>query len=181
MKRLTFLLALLLPAAALFGCDTESDTPAAELIVGTWAVTSANVDIRLNENLPATSVPVIDANDQAAVTFDAQQRYELTVTGPIVATALGESIELLPAGQEVTATGTYEISEDGDVRFSPAEAPEAEGAASYRFSGDDRINFSVENTEEGRALIVALLGDAPEVDLIVEAIAGGSATLQRAE
>ena len=181
MKRLTLLIALLLPAAALFGCDSESDTPAAERIVGTWAVASANVDVVFIPGAPATAVPVVDANDQVQVAF-ADGRYTLTVTGPISATVAGQPITLLPAGETATATGGYDISEDGDIEFTPDVAENETpftGSTTYRFRGDDRLDFTVENTAEGRALIATLLGEeVPAV--LLDAIAGGSATLSRA-
>lgn len=181
MKRLAFLLALLLPAVALLGCDTESDVPAAERFEGTWTVTSANVEVRFNESLPAVSVPVLDANDQARVTFN-DGRYQLTVTGPITATVLEQDVVILPDGQDASASGAYAV-EGETIRFTPdpvAGEPAVTGASTFRFSGDDRVNLTVENTAEGRALIASLLGDDPQLALVLSALAGGSATLQRA-
>jgi hypothetical protein len=182
-KRLLLILALLLPAVALFGCDTESDTPASERIVGTWNVTSANVEVRFNENLPSVTVPVIDANDQAQMRFT-DGRYRHDVTGPISATVAGQTLTLVPDGQSAVATGDSTISEDGDVRFTPDPVvgePAVTGASTFRFSGDDRVNLSVENTDEGRALIASLLGNDPQLAFVLDAVAGGSASLQRAD
>ena len=189
MKRLALLIALVLPAVALFGCDAEEDArPAAERIVGAWDVASANVDVVFISGTPAVAVPVLDANDQARVTFsgdgDEGSLYALTVTGPLAVSVprLGD-LTLLADGQTATAAGSYALEGDDRVRFMPGlpgGGAAVSGTATYRFRGDDRLDLSVANTAEGRALLATLLGpDVPEA--LLDALAGGSATLTRAD
>lgn len=186
MKRLALTIALLLPAA-LVGCDAEEDArPDAERIVGAWDVTSANVDVAVFGT--TQPIPVLDGQDRARVNFsgdgDEGPLYVLTVTGPIVVEVpnLGD-ITVLPDGQTVTALGGYRLEGDGRVRFTPnplGGEPSVSGVTTYRFRGDDRLDLAVENTAEGRALITALLGESVPEELL-ELIAGGSATLTRAD
>ena len=170
-----FPITLLLFAIALFaGCDSNDDeTPDSERIVGTWQASEA----RVNTPVPGVHITVLDASnaDQVRLEFDEGDRYRLVVEGTleIEVPQVGETITI-PGGSQ---SGTYALVENGRIRFT-TDGVTGAIAITYSFRGDNELNLSVENTEEGRQVIALILGleaGSPVLDLI----AGGTLSLRR--
>ena len=175
MNRLLHITLLPLLAIALFaGCDSNGDeTPDSERIVGTWEASEA----RVNTPVPGVHITVLDASnaDQVTLAFREDGRYTLAVEGTleIEVPQVGETITI-PGGSQ---SGTYTLVENGRIRFT-TDGVTGSIAIDFDFRGDNELNLSVENTEEGRQVIALILGleaDSPVLNLI----AGGTLSLSR--
>ena len=172
----------LLAVALLTGCDSNDDeTPDSERIVGTWTATRANIDVDSGTPLGTISVPVLRTSDEGEVTmsFDAGGDFTFSVTGPINAEFFTEEVVIVEEGFSETATGSYILQGDQQIRFGVDGTFDSAFNVAYDFDGDDEFDLSVENTEEGRAVLAFLLeGQVPQE--VIDALAGGSITFERA-
>lgn len=169
-------------AVAFVGCDTSEDDPIDETLVGTWNATSASVIVS------GFGVPVFEAggDGELSITFTAADAFTFIVEGPIeIDPPIGESVEVLAAGEGATITGTYSFPSGNDVvSFTPAEVdgqPVSDAvtfSVPLEFDDDNTVVLSVENTDEGRALLGALLGDEVPQE-IIDNIDGGEVTFER--
>lgn len=174
MKR--FLLIALLPLLALAwaGCDSDDgdDTPDAERIVGTWAAEEASLRGPLG-----VRIPVLDASnaDDVTLAFGADGRFELVAQGPF-------EVEIPQTSQTLTieggvVAGAYELVADEQIRFTPDDLG-ASAAIDYDLRGNDRLDLSVENNEQGRQVLAFLLGVEANSPLL-DAVTGGTVTLRK--
>lgn len=164
----------LLAVALLTGCDSNDDeTPDSERIVGTWQASEA----RVNTPAPGVHITILDASnaDQVSLEFDEGDRYRMIVDGTL-------EIEVPQVNETITIQGgvrqgTYQLVADERIRFT-TDGVTGSIAIDYDFRGDNELNLSVENTDEGRQVIALILGldaSSPVLDLI----AGGTLSLRR--
>jgi len=184
MKRTSALILFLLLglAVAFVGCDTTEDDPIDETLVGTWNAASASVIVS------GFGVPVFDAggDGELSITFTAADAFTFVVEGPIeIDPPIGESVEVLAAGEGATIMGEYSFSSGDDiVTFTPTDVdgqPVSDAvtfSVPLEFEDDNTVVLSVENTDEGRALLGALLGDEVPQE-VIDNIDGGEVTFER--
>lgn len=177
-----FLVLFLVSAVAFVGCDTTDDEQTGEDIVGTWNASSASVI------LAGFGVPVFEAGDsgELSITFDADGAFTFVAEGPIeIDPPIGETVPVLADGEGATIGGDYTFSADTDViTFTPTEVDDqpfpnaATVSLPVEFEDDDTVVLTVENTEEGRAVLSLLLGEQVPQE-ILENIDGGEVTFRR--
>ncbi len=185
------LLPLLALSLALAGCDSdEDDRTAEERLRGAWQATAVSVTV---ENpvpvpgVPTFALPIFAAGDEGAISlsFETGNAFAFTVEGPLEASATGVgTFPLLSDGEGLTNAGRYEVvGEEGPIVFTvnqtdgqPVPATNLEVA--FDFRGDDAFVFTLDNSEEGRAALAFLLGDAFPQE-VFDAIEGGEARFER--
>lgn len=195
MKRNAALLLFMLLglAVAFVGCDTGDDQDDFdETVVGTWNVQTASVT--LGTDLGSVSVPVYEMGDEGtlAITFGADEVFSFVAAGPLVIESSIPGVpttEVLADGEGATITGDYAFAAgSGAVTFTPT-AVETDGnvepvtgvpatAVPIEFVEENEVTLTVENNDEGRALLTFLLqGQVPQE--IIDAIRGGEITFTR--
>ncbi len=168
---------------ALTGCDSDDgdDTPAEERIVGVWAAETASLLL----NPLGTAIPVLEEGDEASVTisFETTGEFLLTVQGPVEFTApiTGEVVEIIPEGEATATRGTYEVVADEEqIRFTATTVDgipvieEEPADVDFGFRGDD-LTLTIENDEDGQALLAFLLGS----DELAALFQGGEARFEQ--
>lgn len=159
---------------ALVACDsTESDTPDAERIVGTWDADEIGV-----RTVIGLTVPVFDTNqdgDVARFTFGAEGTYTF-----LLDPADGRTIEVagvsIPLAGSVSLNGTYTLTESDRRILLTTERVPGGLTLQYRFQGNDELELIAEDPET----LAFLLGLADEdVALLATVITGGSIQLRR--
>jgi hypothetical protein len=186
MKRNAALILFLLLglAVAFVGCDSEETDPADQDLVGTWDAASARVIVS------GFSVPVYEAGDEGtlAVTFEADGSFAFVAEGPIVIDSSLPGVpttQVLADGEGITISGTYSFTAgDGAVTLAPTRVDDEPitdvpaTAVPVTFEDSDTVVLTVENTDEGRALLGFLLGGRVPQE-IIDAIDGGEITFER--
>lgn len=184
MKRnVALILFLLLGLAVAFvGCDTSETEPIVEDLVGTWNATTASVIVS------SIAVPVFESGDsgELSITFTADDTFTFVAEGPIeIDPPIGESVEVLAAGEGATITGAYAFTAGGGaVTFTPSAVNGQPITGSVtaplpiEFESENTVVLTVENTEEGRAVLALLLGDRVPQE-VLDNIDGGEVTFRR--
>jgi hypothetical protein len=135
-------------------------------------------------------MPVFEAGDsgELSITFDGEGAFTFVAEGPIEGSSSLPGVPpvvILAEGEGATIGGDYTFDADTDVvAFTPTEV-EGEpitdavtASVPVEFEDDDTVVLTVENTDEGRALLALLLGDQVPQE-VIDNIDGGSVTFRR--